>query len=461
MDQFREKYIGDRAFYKMVLMIVIPIMVQNAITNFVSLLDNVMVGQVGTTPMSGVAVVNQLMFVFNLCIFGGLSGAGIFSAQFHGADNPEGVRSCFRYKLLLGMGLSALAILLFIFRGDQLIGLYLNDTDVQKIGETLRYGRDYLRVMLWGLPAFALSQVYASTLRETGETALPMKAGVAAVLVNLIFNWLLIFGHLGFPKLGVVGAAAATVLSRYAELILVAAVSHRNVGRFPFVSGLYRRLTVPLELARDITVKGMPLLINEALWSMGMAVLTQCYSLRGLKVVAALNISTTASNLFAATFLSMGSATAIIVGQSLGANRLEEAKDRAWKLLAFSLFMSACAGLLLLIAAPFIPRLYRTEEDVRALATQLIIIYAVCTPLFAHCNSAYFTLRSGGKTLVTFAFDSGYTWVVAVPLAWLLTHLTALDIRMVYLLVQLADIVKVLLGHHLLKREIWVNNMVA
>ena len=460
MQSFKRKFVGDRAFYRMVLAIVIPIIIQNAITNFVSLLDNVMVGQVGTEPMSGVAVANQLMFVFNLCIFGGISGAGIFSAQFYGADDQEGVRCCFRYKFLMGLLLSTLAILLFIFQGDRLIGLYLNDIDSARVAETLRHGMNYLRVMLFGLPAFAMTQVYASTLRESGETGLPMRAGIIAVFVNLVFNWLLIFGNLGFPRLGVVGAAIATVLSRYVELTMVAVTAHRHAERFLFVEGLYRTLRVPGRLARDITIKGMPLLINETMWSLGMATLTQCYSQRGLHVVAAMNISSTVSNLFAATFISMGSATAIIVGQALGANDLGKAKGHAWRLIAFSLFLSACGGLLLIAASPFLPRLYRTEADVRALAMNLMMIYAICMPMFSYCNTAYFILRSGGKTLITFLFDSGYTWVVAVPLAWCLTRFTGLDVRAVYLLVQLSDIIKVIFGHILITRGIWINNMV-
>lgn len=461
MQSFKQKYIGDRAFYRMVLAIVVPIMIQNAITNFVSLLDNVMVGQIGTESMSGVSVANQLMFVFNLCVFGGISGAGIFAAQFYGANDQEGVRSCFRYKLWLCLLLCGAAIGLFALKGEALIGLYLNDADGGRVAETLRHGMNYLRVMLFGLPAFALSQIYSGTLRESGETRLPMRAGIAAVCVNLVFNWLLIFGHLGLPRLGVVGAALATVLSRYVELGIVAITTHRRADRFHFARGLYRTLRVPASLTRDITIKGTPLLVNEALWSLGMATLAQCYSLRGLHVVAAMNISSTVSNLFAATFLSMGSATAIIVGQALGANDLEGAKAKAWKLIAFSLFLSVCGAALLLLASPLVPRLYHTEESVRALAMNLLMIYACCMPLFAYCNAAYFTLRSGGKTLITFVFDSGYTWVVAVPLCWVLVHFTALDIRVIYLCVQLADIIKVIFGHILIKKGVWINNMVA
>lgn len=461
MQSFKQKFIGDRTFYRMVLAVVVPIIIQNTITNFVSLLDNVMVGQVGTEPMSGVAVANQLMFVFNLCVFGGISGAGIFSAQFHGADNMEGVRSCFRYKLWVCALLSVAAVGLFALRGDALIGLYLNDPSAEKMAATLHHGMAYLRVMLWGLPAFALSQTYAGTLRETGETSLPMRAGIIAVFVNLIFNYLLIFGHLGLPRLGVVGAAIATVLSRYVELCIVAITAHRHTDRFRFVKGVYRTMKVPAALTRDITLKGMPLLLNEALWSLGMATLTQCYSLRGLDVVAAMNITSTVSNLFAAAFLSMGLATSIIVGQSLGANDLDGAMTQVWKLMAFSIFLSLVGGALLAIAAPFVSLLYRTEPSVRALATNLLWIYVCCMPLFSFCNTAYFTLRSGGKTLITFVFDSGYTWVVSVPLAWCLVRFTGLDIRLIYLFVQLGDILKVMFGYILIKKGVWANNMVA
>ena len=462
MQAFRRKFIGTRAFYAMVLGIVVPIMIQNAITNFVSLLDNIMVGQVGTEPMSGVAIANQLMFVFNLCIFGGLSGAGIFSAQFYGADDQEGVRGCFRYKFLLSVALSAGAIALFLLRGRSLIGLYLHeDGNAEQIAATLKYSFDYLRVMLWGLPAFALTQVYASTLRETGETALPMRAGIIAVFVNLVFNWILIFGHLGLPALGVVGAAIATVLSRYVELAIVASVTHRRPIQFRFIQGIYSTLRVPWALTRQINIKGFPLLANEFLWSLGMATLTQCYSVRGLDVVAAMNISSTISNLFAVTFISMGSATAILVGQSLGGNRLDEAKQRAWQLLALSIFISMCSGLLMQIAAPLIPQLYRTETHVRGLAASLLRIYGLCMPLMAFANCAYFTLSSGGKVLMTFMFDAGHTWAVAVPLAWCLVHLTGMDILAIYLCIQLADIVKVTIGYILIKKGIWVHNIVG
>ena len=462
LSALKRTYIGDRAFYRMVLAIVIPIIIQNAITNFVSLLDNIMVGQVGTEPMSGVAIANQLIFVFNLCVFGGISGAGIFSAQFYGAGESEGVRHCFRFKLYLCAVLVCGAILLFAGCGDKLISLYLHDeANTGRVLITLGHAMRYLRIILLGLPAFALTQIYSSTLRETGSTALPMRAGIVAVFVNLVFNYLLIFGHLGFPAMGVEGAATATVISRYVELAIVVVLTHLHADRYTFIRGVYASPRVPVALAKRIAVKGFPLLVNEALWSLGMATLIQCYSVRGLHVVAAMNISSTISNLFAVTFLSMGSATAIIVGQALGANDLDGARDRAWKLIAFSVFVSAATGIVMVLVSPLIPLAYRVDADVRRMATWLLVEYAACMPLFAYANSAYFTLRSGGKTLLTFLFDSGFTWLLCVPLAWSLVHLTGMGVLGIYLCVQLSDILKVAFGHFLIRRGVWINNMVG
>ncbi len=454
--------IGNRAFYVLVLSILVPIVVQNAISNFVNLLDNIMVGQVGTEQMSGVSIVNQLMFVFNLCVFGGISGAGIFSAQYAGANNQEGVRHCFRYKLYLCAVLIFAALAIFLGGGEFLINRFLHDeADPARIATTLSHGMDYLHVMLWGMLPFALTQVYASTLRENGETKLPMIAGIVAVFVNLAFNYLLIFGHLGFPRLGVRGAAIATVFSRFVELAIVVVSTHANAERYPFSKGVYGSLRVPGDLAKQITLKGMPLLINECLWSTGMTVLVQCYSQRGLDVVAAMNISSTVSNLFSVAILSMGSATAIIVGQALGANDMARAKDQAWKLVFFSLCLSVGTLVLMQLVAPLIPQLYQTSDAVRHLATRLLRIYALCLPLISFCNSAYFILRSGGKTLITFLFDSGYTWLISVPIAWSLVHLTGLPVETIYLLVQLAEIIKCAFGYVLLRRGVWMNNIVA
>ena len=293
-SSFRKKFIGDRKFYMMVLAVAVPIMLQNGITNFVSLLDNIMIGRIGTEQMSGAAIVNQLIFVYNLCIFGGVSGAGIFTAQYFGQKDHEGVRQTLRYKLWMAVILTALTIVLFLTAGDSLISMYLRgEGTAREIRDTLVYGKQYLWIMLLGLPAFMMVQVYASTLRECGETVLPMKAGIVAVLINLTFNYFLIYGKFGFPELGVRGAAVATVLSRYVEACIVLTWTHMHTEKNIFAKGLYSTLKVPANLTKKILIKGTPLLLNETLWAAGVAMLTLCFSVRGLNVVAGLNISIT------------------------------------------------------------------------------------------------------------------------------------------------------------------------
>ena len=187
-----ERYIGDRAFYKKVLLIAVPIIIQNGITQFVSLLDNIMVGAVGQLPMSGVAIANQLLMVFNLCVFGATSGAGIFTAPFHGKGDHEGIRHSFRFKLLVCMSVVVIGCSVFLLGGQSLIRLFLTgEGDPADAALTLAYGMDYLRIMLIGLLPFALSNAYSSTLRECGQTVVPMAGGVAAVLTNLGLNYVL------------------------------------------------------------------------------------------------------------------------------------------------------------------------------------------------------------------------------------------------------------------------------
>ena len=366
-----KRYIGDRAFYRRVLAVALPIVIQNAITNFVSLLDNIMVGQVGTIPMSGVSIVNQLMFVFNLCIFGANSGAGIFTAQFHGSKNDDGIRHTFRFKLIISLLLAVLGCGLFATSGDSLIRLYLQgEGDPLDAAAVLEYGRRYLSIMLVGLLPFALSNAYSGTLRETGQTLVPMIAGICAVFVNLILNYILIFGKFGAPAMGVAGAAWATVISRYVELVIVGIWTHLHSNSHPFIRGAYHSLYIPGTLLRSIAAKGLPLLANEFLWASGMAMINQCYSTCSLDVVPATNISSTIYNLAGVGYMANGNAVGIMMGQMLGSGASEESvRNTNRKLIAASCFIGLIFGGAMAAISGLFPQLYNTSETVRDLAT--------------------------------------------------------------------------------------------
>ena len=456
------RYIGDREFYRRVFAILMPILIQNVITNFVSLLDNIMVGQVGTEQMSGVAIVNQLVFVFNLCALGGLSGAGILTAQFYGKGDQEGIRQSIRVKLFIGLGILVVFGSLLGLHGDRFILLFLHEGDSGlDLEATLRYAQEYLDVILLQLLPFVITMMYSSTLRETGETVVPMTAGLIAVFVNLVFNYILIFGKFGAPALGVVGAAIATVLARIVEMSIVVVWTHRNTEKNPFIVGVYRSLHVSGDVLRKVILLGLPLMINELLWSGGMTVLNQCYSLRGLEVVSAMNIFTTISNLFFSAFISTGNATAIMVGQLLGAGELERAVDEDRKLIAFAFALSLVLSAIMASTAPFFPQIYNTIPHVKLLATRILLIGALMMPLHAFSNSCYFTLRSGGKTLITFVFDSGALWAISIPVAFIIAHFTEISIIPFFAIIEGLNLLKCILGYILVKQRHWVVNLVG
>ena len=454
-------FIGDKAFYKGVLALLIPIIIQQFITSFVSLLDNVMVGSLGKEAISAASIANQVMMVFALAVFGGMSGASIFGAQFYGKGDMDGMRHTFRIKMYFGVLISTAAVLIYQFFGERFISSFLQGgSDGGDLALTLKSGCNYLNIMLWGLPPFALVQVYAGTLRESGETRAPMFAGICAILTNLAGNWILIFGNLGAPKLGVEGAAIATVVSRYVELAIVTVHAHRHTEKYVFLAGAYRSLYVPGKLVRRVIRTAAPLLVNEILWSLGMTFINQFYSSRGLNAVAALNITGTVWNLFCVIMFAMGSAVSIMVGQRLGAGQMEAARDVDRKLIFLTEVIHVVIGAAMILASPLVPKIYNVGADVQDLTRQLLIIAGLSLPIHSFAHVTYFTIRSGGRTVITFFFDAVYTWVVTVMLAFVLTRYTDWDIVRIYMCVQFIDVLKVVIGLLMLRSDFWARNVV-
>ncbi len=463
LTKAKKKFIGDKAFYRYLIFLAFPMIVQNGITSFVSFLDNIMVGQIGTEPMSGVAIVNQLFFSY--LISASLEASPVqvfFSAQFFGKGDYEGQKYTFRFKLYACLLITAIACVLFHFLDEPLISLYLSDEG--SVGNTrlaLSYGKEYLAIMILGLLPFAVSQTYVSTIRETGQTFVPMVSGIVAVIINLVLDYILIFGAFGVPELGVAGAAIATVIARYTECLIVVIWAHLHLDKNPYLVGVYKGLRIPGSILADIFRKGLPLMFNEMLWAVGMAVIAQCYAVRGLEVVAAQNISSTISNLFNIVYLQLGNCISIVVGQKLGAGQLEEAKDADNKIIFFDVACCACISvIMILLGGLFFLKSIRQNPASRLLRRTLLLFLqwrCLCVP---SPTAATFTLRSGGKTIITFLFDSVFTWVVMIPYAFVLSRFTTLSITMVFFLVSFTEIIKVIIGLFMIKSNVWLQNIV-
>ena len=455
-----KKYIGDKVFYKMLFVVAVPIILQNFITNLVNMIDNIMVGSLGTEQVSAVAIVNQLIFVFNLAIFGAVSGAGIFTSQYFGKNDDEGIRYTIRFKAFVCSAMLAVALLIFIFFDKFLINLYLHDGSYDCDKDlALNYARKYLRIILIGFLPYVVTQIFASTLKETGETFVPMIAGILAVATNTISNYFLIFGVAFFPKLGVEGAAWGTVISRFVEFTVVFVYIRVKLNKHTFFRGALRSLYIPFNILGKFAAKGVPLLINEIVWSVGMSFLTMCYSSYGLAVVAACSISSTVVNLLNITFRSLGIATGIILGKDLGANDFDRAVSNMHKLNFFALVVSAVIGLITFFASDYVPYLYNVSSESERWAVYFIKASAIFMPFLCYENSAYFTLRAGGRIFITSIFDGYFVLIVCGGIAFVLKGIAPISVT--YVAVEATNVLKAALGFVLLKKKVWVRNLVG
>ena len=473
MSKFFRKFIGDKAFYRTVIIILLPLVIQQGITSAVNLLDNLMVGSLGEESLSAVGVVNQILMVFNLTMFGGLSGVSIFGAQFAGKGDVDGMRQSFRAKLYFGMAVVVIGIALLWGFGEEFIGIFLaGETDAARRALALSEGLDYLNIMLFGLFPFMLVQAYAGSMREMGKTVATMVGSVIAILTNLVLNFLLIypvreltvFGvtfTMWGAGMGVRGAALATVIARFVEMFFVLIYAHLHQQRYIFLKGAFRNGYVPMSLLKKIAITGTPLMLNEVLWSLGMTFINQCYSTRGMTALAALNITSTAWNLFCIIMFAMGNAVSIMVGQCLGQGDKQGARDTDNKLIFITIASHIVLGGMLALMAGIIPNWFAVTDEAKHLASQTLVLAGLSLPIHAFLHATYFTIRSGGKTFITFLFDAVYTWCVPAVLAFVLSRYTQANVVLMYFAIQFIDVVKLIIGLFMLRSDFWANDLTA
>ncbi|MBO4474714.1 MAG: MATE family efflux transporter [Clostridiales bacterium] len=451
----------NKQIYRKLLLIAVPMMIQNGISNFVNLLDNLMIGKVGTNALSGVAIANQLIFVFYLMIFGATAGAGIFTAQYHGKGDNEGIRYTFRYKIISNAIIAAIATIILAFSSRYLINLFLQgEGNPADAAESLEIGVDYMRVILISLVPIGMTQAYAGTLKDLGRTKVPMIASLCAIFVNLVGNFILIYGYLGFPALGATGAAIATVISRFVELFILVVHTGRHPDLYPFIRGAFSQFRVPRALATQYFLKSLPLMANETFWSLGVTTINQCYSYRSLDAVAALNIESTIWNLMGVAFIAMGEAVGIVMGHILGSGELSTAKQSAKKMRRFTVLCGMIFGVLMIGISPFFPLLYNTSDYVRNMATGFILICGFTMPMIAFNHASYFIIRAGGNTMITVLFDSVYTWGIAVVAAYIMSRYTNIAVTPMFAVVQCLEFLKCFVAFFMVRSDMWVKNIV-
>ncbi|MCH4208379.1 MAG: MATE family efflux transporter [Solobacterium sp.] len=454
MKQHLQKFICSRAFMKAVLAVTVPLMLQQLIASSVNLVDNLMVGMLGDAALAGVAAVNRYYMIALYGTTGLCAAASVFIAQYCGANEQEHMKESFRTMILVACVIMVVFSMLAVCFPSVIVGFFTSDAAV------IAQGVSYIRVVAWSFIPTAVTLSVYNAMRSVGETKVPLRCSVVAVLTNTFLNWCFIFGNCGMPKMGVAGAALATLISRVLELTLSLVALYRTP--FDFKTKLTELFVIPKEIFKKIIVKAAPLMLNEVLWSSGMAMLFKFYSYRGSDVMSAYSISTTVSDIFFTLFAGMAAASTVFISQPLGADKLDQAKENGYHLIGFSFLLALIFGVAMFSASYLVPYLYsQVSMETKMMSQNFLRIQSVMFWIYMITTQCYFTLRAGGDMKHTLIMDSGFMWLINIPIVAFVTYCTGFSYIWIYLFGQMTDLVKLAVSYHLVKKEKWVVNLTA
>jgi putative MATE family efflux protein len=449
-------FIGPASYYHRALSIALPVMGQLLVQNAVSLIDNFMVAGLGDVKMSGVNIVGQLNFVFLWIINTLCSSGGIFMSQYNGAHDPGGMQQAFRFKLILCGAAGVFFTVLSAFAPVSLLGLMVHG-NAQSIA-IVEQGRIYMQAVALSWIFTVVSESIASSFREIGQVIPPLLISVIATVCNTIGNWLLIYGNCGAPRLEVTGAAISTVIARLVEMIVFIVFMCRT--RPLFYIRIIDLLSVKINLFRQILTKSGFIFISDMTWCISETVVTALYNSRGgASVVSGMSAGYAVANLFFICFSGIYSATGVLLGNSLGAGRLEEArKEKNW-ILTGSTFLGilfACAGCLTVFIVPYVFGSLTGESQ--KIARDLIFMNAAYMPLWGFITAQYAVSRTGGDVMMGAVSDTVANWIY-VPGMWILVHFTTLGPVTLLFLAKLTDVLKITVASLWLRKEKWLVNL--
>lgn len=430
----------------------IPIMFQNLVVSAVSLVDNLMVGQLGDVAISAVASSNKYYSIIFFVINSVVASCLIFMAQYNGAGNIEKMKETYRFSLIASYVPIIVAFIIVSIFPEKLIGFIINDQAI------IAEGTKYFRLAAFSYLPLGISIAVSGAMRCIGDSKTPMFISIISIFVNAFLDYGLILGKFNMPALGVEGAAIATIIARVVEaLLLIRAIKK---GDYIFDTELKELFVFDTKLAKDILVKAFPLVLNELLFQFGMTMQLKALSTRGALVNTAYSISVTVSDLFFVLFGGMATATTVLVGTPLGANKLKEAKDNGYKLIVFSVILAFFFGAGLFLSQFIVPIIYPSVSSEALEMSQTILRIMGCLFwIYMFDCQCYFTLRAGGDTKSTLFMDSGFMWLVNLPVLFGLALFTNLPVYTVYFIGQCTDIIKAFVAFYMVKKEKWVRNL--
>lgn len=449
MSKFALKNIFEKTFITSLFTIAIPIMVQNFINASVNMADTAMIGRLGASSVAAVGLGNQIFFLLNMLLFGMVSGSAVFCAQFWGRKDTDGIKRTFGLCLILATLIGGMFTSICLLIPETIIGLYTSDTEVIKLGSI------YLSLSALCFMPFSYSFVLTMILRSIEKVKIAVVSALIALSLNLILNFILIFGFLGFPAMGVKGAAAATVISRIVELLIVLSITLKK--RYPVFGTPAQMFSLSAKFLAAYFTVTLPVIIEETLWSLGVTVENKIIAGMGTSEYAAFNIVLTVSQLLWVIFMGMGNASGVIIGKKIGAGETEKAKTYAKSIAVLSPLVAVGVMLLFLPISFFLPIMFNVGEEVLKLAPPMMFALASFYPLKAFNSVMIIGIcRSGGDTRFSLFYDIFFMWAASIPIAYFFSKTEFAPAWFVFCCILSEEPLKIFLGIKRLKTGKWL-----
>lgn len=448
-----KKIFKDKEFFITILTLVIPITLQNLISSSLNMVDNLMIGKLGENSIAAVGLVNQYFFIFMLCLSGINAGAGIFMSQFWGRKDTLNIRKILGLDLILSISASLIfSITAFIFP-ETIMKIFTKDNVV------INLGVQYLEIIGITFIFTAITQAYSTALRCIGVAKPPMFASLMGVLINALLNWILIFGHFGLKPMGVVGAAIATSIARFVEMIYITIYSYKFND---IVSAKLREMiSFNSDFVKSYFKTSSSVIINEIVWALGMTTYSVIYAKIGISAVASMQIATTINNMFMVLCIGLATAASIVIGNKIGANEEDRAIEYATKLGILVPLVGLVTGIGLWVSSPLIVKAFNIKEDTLRLTIIVLKIMAIFAPLrFFNVLMIVGVFRGGGDTTYSMLVQLGTVWCFAIPAGFIAAVYFKLPLNKVFFIICLEEVVKVFFEAKRLHSKKWIRNIV-
>ncbi len=444
---------NKREFFKCMLTLAIPIVIQNLISSSLNLVDNVMIGRLGGTEIAAVGLANQFYFLCSLLIFGINSGCAIYISQFWGKRDENNIRKVIGMCILIGGSASAIFAIGAIFFPQVIMNYFIKDSSVVSLG------CDYLRIVGISYVFTAISYAYSFASRCVGQAKLPMVTSGVAILCNTTLNFILIFGMLGFPALGVKGAAIATTIARLVELLLITTIIYSRNG--VLAAKIKEIIHIDKAFYKKVLITISPVILNEFFWALGMTLYSVAYAKINKDAVAAVEISNTVKNIFMVAAFGLANSCAVMIGNEIGSGKEENAMMIGRRFIKLTLASGVVLGLCIFMSKNMILSLFNISPDTLGSARSILTLYSVILPL--NMFSSLFVVgifRSGGDTRFSMCLEIGTVWFIGVPMAFLGAVVLKFPIHIAVLMVGMELVVKIAIAFPRYKSKKWIRNLV-